>query len=65
MDELIKYLKECGLDEIETHHSKHDKYYYEEFHKMALKYNLMESEGSDYHGEKVKPGIDIGIRYKR
>ena len=30
------------------------------FSKMAEKYNLYESFGSDFHGENVKPNLKIG-----
>ena len=64
IDDLCGYLKEKGLDAIETRHSKHNEEYYNEFHKMALKYNLQESQGSDYHGSKVKPDVKLGKCYK-
>ena len=64
IDNLCKFLKVKGLDELETKHSKHNKEYYNEFHNIAIKHNLKESQGSDYHGEKVKPNVKLGICYK-
>lgn len=64
IDTLVGYLKEKGLDAIETSHSKHNNEYYNKFHDMAIKYNLKESMGSDYHGKKVKPNVKLGICYK-
>ena len=65
IDTLVGYLKEKGLDAIETRHSKHNEEYYNRFKEMAIKYNLEESQGSDYHGPKVKPGVHIGVCYKK
>ena len=64
IDKLVGYLKEKGLDSIETRHSKHNEEYYNKFHSMAIKYNLEESMGSDYHGYKVKPNVKLGKCYK-
>jgi len=64
IDILCKYLKEKGLDTIETRHSKHNEEYYNRFHQIALKYNLKESQGSDYHGYKIKPNVKLGKCYK-
>lgn len=60
IDLLVKELKEIGLNGVETRHSKHTHKDYLEFSKIAKKYNLLESCGSDYHGENVKPGLKIG-----
>ena len=64
IDTLVGYLKEKGLDAIETRHSKHNEEYYNKFHDMAIKYNLIETMGSDYHGKRVKPNVKLGICYK-
>ncbi len=61
IDKLVAYLKLFGLDGLETEHSLHTKEDIEEFKKIAKKYNLNESCGSDYHGENVKPDVFLGV----
>ena len=65
IDDLVKHLKEKGLDALETKHSKHTEENYYEFSKIAQKYNLIETEGSDYHGPSVKPNVKLGICKKQ
>lgn len=60
IEKIICYLKENGLDGIEVYHSKHDKNNIEKFEKIARKYNLKTSAGSDYHGPNVKPNVKLG-----
>ena len=60
IEKLIKYMKDLGLTGLETHHSSQPKEMQEKFSKIAKKYNLEESYGSDFHGENVKPGLKIG-----
>jgi len=64
IDKLVGYLKQSGLNALETKHSKHTKKDYEQFSKIAKKYNLKETEGSDYHGPNVKPTVQLGISEK-
>lgn len=65
IEEFIKYLKNLGLTGLETHYSKHTIAMQKQFSKIAKKYNLEESFGSDFHGEHVKPGLKIGDIYKK
>ena len=58
---VIKYLKNYNLDGLETEHSTHTKEDIKRFKILAKKYNLFETCGSDYHGEKVKEDIKIGV----
>ncbi len=60
IDKIVCYLKENGLDGLEVYHSKHDKENIENFEKIANKYNLQMSAGSDYHGPNVKPNVKLG-----
>ena len=60
IDKVVEYLCKYGLDAIETRHSKHSEYDYNEFSLIAKKYNLKETEGSDYHGPNVKPTVKLG-----
>ncbi len=56
---LIEKLCSYGLDGIECYYPKHTdeqtKYYLE----LSQKYSLHVTSGSDFHGEKVKPDIEI------
>ena len=61
IDNLVKTLKEAGLKGLETKHSKHTKKDYLEFSKIAKKHNLIETEGSDFHGPTIKPTVHLGI----
>ena len=59
---LIKGFKEAGLDGVECIYSKHEKKQEEFFIRMAKKYELDITAGSDYHGDKVKPEIGLGMK---
>lgn len=65
IDFLANYLKSYGLYGIETKHSLHTKEDYLSFHKIAQKYDLVESCGSDFHGEHVKPNVFLGVCEKQ
>jgi len=65
IDNLVDELSVLGLKGLETKHSKQTYEDYLKFSSIAKKYNLIETCGSDYHGEKVKPGIKIGMFEKR
>lgn len=60
VDKFIKYLKDLGLNGVETMHSSHSEIDYLIFSLTCRSYNLNESAGSDYHGPKVKPDVFIG-----
>ena len=60
IEKFITYLKSLGLYGVETHHSKQTKQLQEQLTQIANKLNLVESYGSDFHGEKHKPGLKIG-----
>ncbi|MBQ0017468.1 MAG: PHP domain-containing protein [Clostridiales bacterium] len=60
IDDLAKLLKFHGLKAMETKHSKISKEQYEKFHEIAVKYDLIETCGSDYHGPSVKPDVMLG-----
>ena len=65
IDNLVGELVECGLKGLETKHSNHTNKDYLVFSKIAKKYKLIETTGSDFHGEGVKPGLKIGMFEKR
>ena len=60
LDAEISKLVKLGLDGIETYYSTHTKEQVREYHVLAEKYHLIETAGSDFHGEKVKPTISLG-----
>lgn len=60
IEKFIAHLSSLGLAGLETYHSKQTKDMQIKFSKMAKKYNLYESYGSDFHGENVKPNLKIG-----
>lgn len=61
IDGIVAYLKTNGLMGLETKHSKHTEKDAKIFSDIAKKYNLQESCGSDYHGERVKPDVLLGV----
>lgn len=65
IDDLVNELSKLGLKGLETRHSNHTRENYLVFSKIAKKYNLIETFGSDFHGEGVKPGLKIGMIEKR
>ena len=57
---LIKEMISMGLQGIEVYHSNHSKEQTDLYLKIAHKYNLLISGGTDYHGKSVKPDIELG-----
>lgn len=60
LDSSISDMKKYGLDGIEVFHSTFSEEESAYYKKLAEKYDLLMSGGSDYHGPLVKPGIEIG-----
>ncbi len=50
-DDLIPYLVKAGLKGIEVYHSAHDSRVTQYYQKVAQKYHLLITGGSDCHGE--------------
>ena len=65
IDGLVSELANLGLRGLETKHSSQTYQDYLIFSKIAKKYGLTETSGSDFHGEGVKPGLKIGMIEKR
>lgn len=61
LEKTIEFLVDNGLDGIEVFHSNHSPENTEEYLRLAEKYNLLISGGSDFHGPNVKPDISLGI----
>lgn len=58
--ELIARLAPIGLDGVEIWHPGNNEHVRANLKALASRYNLVETGGSDYHGEAVKPDIRLG-----
>jgi len=58
LEAAIQTLREMGLDGLETRHSDHTHGLTRRYRELAERYGLLESGGSDYHGDR-KP-IQLG-----
>ena len=56
LQELISY----GLDGLECYYTKHTPEEMIKYRKLADKYNLLVTKGSDYHGPIIKADIELG-----
>ncbi len=56
---LVKRLKDWGLDAIECYYPKYTEEQRTFYLSLAEKYQLHQTGGSDFHGEKVKPDIQL------
>lgn len=64
LDALTGELKEAGLMGIEAIYSTYHACDERQIRRLASKYNLLISGGSDFHGDN-KPGLDLGTGYGR
>lgn len=62
LDGLTASLKEAGLMGIEAFYSTYTNQDIRDMQRLAQKYDLLLSGGSDFHGEN-KPGLDLGCGY--
>lgn len=62
LNEMLDYLKSCGLKGMECIYSTHTDEETEFLTSIAKKHNLKISGGSDFHGEN-KPNLDLGTGY--
>lgn len=62
LDALTASLKAAGLMGIETFYSTYTNQDIRDMRRLAVKYDLLLSGGSDFHGEN-KPGLDLGYGY--
>jgi len=60
LEDLIKYLVSKGLDGVEAYYSTHLPGQVEELLRIAEKYNLVVTAGSDFHGDN-RPNIKLGM----
>lgn len=63
IEKIVEYLKNLGLYGLEVYHSNQTIENQKEFLKIAKKYNLFKSYGSDFHGENIKPDVKLGKCY--
>jgi len=59
LEALVKQLKDWGLDAIECQYPKYTPEQQDFYLRLAEKYRLHRTGGSDFHGEKVKPDIRL------
>ena len=59
LEDLIKQLAAWGLDAIECYYPKYTARQQEFYLHLAAKYKLHHTGGSDFHGEKVKPDVEL------
>ena len=59
----LEIMKSLGIDAIEISHIHQDTPFREMLSSLAHELQLLESGGTDYHGESIKPGVEIGSGY--
>jgi predicted metal-dependent phosphoesterase TrpH len=59
LDRIVASLKEAGLDGMEVIYSRHSAAQIEEYRRLAARYDLLITGGSDFHGV-TKPDIEVG-----
>lgn len=59
LDALVGRLKDWGLDAIECFYPKYTPEQQQFYVHLAEKYRLHQTGGSDFHGEKVKPDVEL------
>lgn len=60
LERIVKDLKDLGLAGIEVIHSDHDSAMVEKYSRLADRYGLLKTGGSDFHGSNKKD-IDLGV----
>lgn len=61
LDILVNNMVKSGLMGIEVVHSNHTSEEISFYIDLIIKYNLLFSGGTDYHGEVTKPEIEMGL----
>lgn len=59
LDKLVGELADQGLDAIECYYPKYTPEQQAFYLHLAEKYQLHQTGGSDFHGEKVKPDVEL------
>ncbi|AFM42105.1 putative metal-dependent phosphoesterase, PHP family [Desulfosporosinus acidiphilus SJ4] len=60
LEEGIRPWIDAGLQGIEVAHSEHNQEDEQRYRALAGDYHLIMTGGSDFHGEKHKPGVKLG-----
>jgi predicted metal-dependent phosphoesterase TrpH len=60
LESIVAALKEAGLDGMEVIYSRHNATQIEDYRRLATRYDLLITGGSDFHGV-TKPDIEVGI----
>jgi len=60
LEDLIAVLAEMGLKGIEVYYPEHTKNLIEYYSRLASRYNLLITGGTDFHGD-IQPGIKMGV----
>src|SRR5699024_1993648 len=60
---IVEYCIQCGIDGLESIHPSHNEEEVKKFRKIALRNNLIETGGSDCHGDIVKGDLLLGKYY--
>lgn len=61
LDELLESLTALGLDGIETYYPNQRGSFLNKLHRLAAKYGLLETGGSDYHGD-IRPDTSMAVK---
>ena len=59
LEDLVRTLADYGLDAIECYYPRHTAAQQTLYLRLAEKYGLHITGGSDFHGERVKPDIQL------
>lgn len=59
LDKLVGELTACGLDAVECYYPKYTPEQERFYCHTAEKHHLRRTGGSDFHGEKVKPDVEL------
>lgn len=62
LDQLLQRLKSAGLVGIEAYYCRHTPAMTQQIRRLAHRYQLLLSGGSDFHGDN-KPGLQMGTGY--
>lgn len=60
LEALVKEMIKYGLMGLEVFHSEHRLQTINKYYNLVNKYDLLYSCGTDYHGERTKPDIEMG-----
>lgn len=59
LEALVRQLRDWGLDALECYYPRHTPEQTAQYLRLAGKYSLHVTGGSDFHGERVKPDVKL------